>query len=73
MALLRDDERHDAHPVAGGGGSRQPPEQLHRRGAGAAWSVYREMDYGFVKLKAFKDTSLLYEHKQSSDGKGYDS
>ena len=38
-----------------------------------AWSIYREMDYGFVKLTAFNYSSLLYEYKRSSDGKVYDS
>ncbi|XP_040383747.1 nucleotide pyrophosphatase/phosphodiesterase-like isoform X2 [Oryza brachyantha] len=57
------------HAVVGGGGSHlsnftaeTPP-----------WSVYREMDYGFVKLTAFNYTSLLYEYRRSSDGKVYDS
>ncbi|GJN24269.1 hypothetical protein PR202_gb12002 [Eleusine coracana subsp. coracana] len=57
------------HLVVGGGGSHlsnfsvEVPE----------WSVYREMDYGFVKLTAFNYSSLLYEYKRSSDGKVYDS
>lgn len=57
------------HIVVGGGGSRlaefgpvQPP-----------WSVYRDSDYGFVKLTAFNHSSLLYEYKKSNDGKVYDS
>ncbi|CAL5017971.1 unnamed protein product [Urochloa decumbens] len=57
------------HVVVGGGGSHLsnfttevPP-----------WSIYREMEYGFVKLTAFNYTSLLYEYKRSSDGKVYDS
>lgn len=57
------------HVVVGGGGShlsnftaQVPP-----------WSVYREMDYGFVKLTAFNYSSLLYEYKRSSDGQVYDS
>uniref|UniRef100_A0A0D9XFE4 Purple acid phosphatase n=1 Tax=Leersia perrieri TaxID=77586 RepID=A0A0D9XFE4_9ORYZ len=57
------------HAVVGGGGSHlsnftvETPE----------WSVYREMDYGFVKLTAFNYTTMVYEYKRSSDGKVYDS
>lgn len=57
------------HVVVGGGGS-----HLSNFTAKApVWSVYREMDYGFVKLTAFNYTSLLYEYKRSGDGKVYDS
>ncbi|KAF5732216.1 Nucleotide pyrophosphatase/phosphodiesterase [Tripterygium wilfordii] len=37
------------------------------------WSVYRDYDFGFVKLTAFNHSSLLFEYKKSSDGKVYDS
>jgi acid phosphatase type 7 len=57
------------HVVAGGGGS-------HLAGFSnsfPAWSIYRDLDYGFVKLTAFNHSSLLSEYKKSSDGKMYDS
>ncbi|XP_052166743.1 nucleotide pyrophosphatase/phosphodiesterase-like [Oryza glaberrima] len=57
------------HAVVGGGGS-----HLSNFTAEAPpWSVYREMDYGFVKLTAFNYTSLLYEYRRSSDGEVHDS
>jgi acid phosphatase type 7 len=57
------------HVVVGGGGS-----HLSNFSAEVpAWSVYREEEYGFVKLTAFNYSSLLYEYKRSSDGKVYDS
>jgi len=57
------------HVVVGGGGGR-----LSNFTAEApAWSLYRERDFGFVKLTAFNYTSLLYEYKRSSDGEVYDS
>ncbi|KAK7265560.1 hypothetical protein RJT34_33180 [Clitoria ternatea] len=37
------------------------------------WSLYRDYDFGFVKLTAFNHSSLLFEYKKSSDGKVYDS
>lgn len=37
------------------------------------WSLYRDYDYGFVKLTAFDHSNLLFEYKKSSDGKVYDS
>lgn len=57
------------HVVVGGGGS-------HISNFGPlkpSWSLYQDADYGFVKLTAFNDSSLLYEYKKSSDGKVYDS
>jgi hypothetical protein len=57
------------HVVVGGGGSHLSNFTIQV----PAWSVYREMDYGFVKLTAFNYSSLLYEYKRSSDGKVYDS
>jgi hypothetical protein len=57
------------HVVVGGGGShlstfsQAPPN----------WSLYRDYDYGFVKLTAFNRSSLLFEYKKSNDGKVYDS
>lgn len=37
------------------------------------WSVYKDYDWGFVKLTAFNHSSLLFEYKKSKDGKVYDS
>ncbi|KAH7528221.1 hypothetical protein FEM48_Zijuj05G0049500 [Ziziphus jujuba var. spinosa] len=57
------------HVVVGGGGSHlsefseETPD----------WSIYRDYDFGFVKLTAFSHSSLLFEYKKSSDGKVYDS
>ncbi|CAK9148704.1 unnamed protein product [Ilex paraguariensis] len=56
------------HVVVGGGGSHLSdfsPLQTF-------WSLYRDRDYGFVKLTAFSHSSLLFEYKKSSDGKVYD-
>ena len=33
------------------------------------WSIYRDFDYGFVKLTAFYHSNLLFEYKKSRDGK----
>ncbi|KAL6863822.1 hypothetical protein ACP4OV_016725 [Aristida adscensionis] len=57
------------HAVVGGGGSHLSNFTVDV----PAWSIYREMEYGFVKLTAFNYSSLLYEYKRSSDGKVYDS
>ena len=38
-----------------------------------AWSIYRDYDWGFVKLTAFDHSSLLFEYKKSRDGRVYDS
>ncbi|KAL5543914.1 hypothetical protein UlMin_007698, partial [Ulmus minor] len=57
------------HVVAGGGGS-------HLSAFGSVqptWSLFRDVDFGFVKLTAFNHSSLLFEYKKSSDGKVYDS
>ncbi|KAG2678540.1 hypothetical protein I3760_11G007400 [Carya illinoinensis] len=37
------------------------------------WSLYRDYDYGFVKLTAFNHSSLLFEYKKSRDGNVSDS
>lgn len=37
------------------------------------WSIYRDYDFGFVKLTALNQSSLLFEYKKSRDGKVYDS
>ncbi|XP_011024021.1 PREDICTED: probable inactive purple acid phosphatase 27 [Populus euphratica] len=57
------------HVVVGGGGSHLAefgPVQT-------TWSIYKDSDFGFVKLTAFNHSSLLFEYKKSSDGKVYDS
>ncbi|KAF2920642.1 hypothetical protein DAI22_08g225000 [Oryza sativa Japonica Group] len=55
--------------VAGGGGS----HLSDYTSAIPKWSVFRDRDFGFVKLTAFNHSSLLFEYKKSSDGKVYDS
>ncbi|WJX62767.1 polynucleotide adenylyltransferase [Trifolium repens] len=37
------------------------------------WSIFKDYDYGFVKLTAFDHSNLLFEYKKSRDGKVYDS
>ncbi|KAM2286563.1 hypothetical protein ACFX1S_039016 [Malus domestica] len=57
------------HVVVGGGGS-------HLSAFGpvqTSWSLFRDSDFGFVKLTAFNHSSLLFEYKKSNDGKVYDS
>ncbi|XP_052181678.1 probable inactive purple acid phosphatase 27 [Diospyros lotus] len=57
------------HVVVGGGGSQLSEfSQVN-----TSWSLYRDYDFGFVKLTAFNHSSLLFEYKKSSDGKVYDS
>ncbi|KAF3327692.1 inactive purple acid [Carex littledalei] len=57
------------HVVAGGGGSHTSAFS----NSTPAWSIYRDLDFGFVKLTAFNHSSLLFEYKKSSDGNVYDS
>nr|QCQ29189.1 purple acid phosphatase [Camellia fraterna] len=57
------------HVVAGGAGASLSPFttiQTH-------WSIFRDFDYGFVKLTAFDHSNLLFEYKKSRDGNVYDS
>ncbi|XP_006362452.1 probable inactive purple acid phosphatase 27 [Solanum tuberosum] len=57
------------HVVVGGGGS-----NLNRfTTINTTWSVFKDYDYGFVKLTAFDQSNLLFEYKKSKDGKVYDS
>lgn len=57
------------HVVAGGGGSHLSDyTELN-----TVWSIHKDHDFGFVKLTAFNQSSLLMEYKKSSDGKVYDS
>ncbi|XP_044486698.1 probable inactive purple acid phosphatase 27 isoform X2 [Mangifera indica] len=57
------------HIVVGGGGSHLADFGPIR----PSWSLYRDSDFGFVKLTAFNHSSLLFEYKKSSDGQVYDS
>nr|XP_023915863.1 probable inactive purple acid phosphatase 27 [Quercus suber] len=57
------------HVVVGGGGSHLSEFTT----AIPNWSIYRDHDWGFLKLTAFNRSSLLFEYKKSSDGKVYDS
>ncbi|KAK8659321.1 hypothetical protein V6N13_029527 [Hibiscus sabdariffa] len=57
------------HVVAGGGGASLSPFTTLK----TKWSLYRDYDYGFVKLTAFDHSNLLFEYTKSSDGKVYDS
>ncbi|KAI8030963.1 putative inactive purple acid phosphatase 1 [Camellia lanceoleosa] len=57
------------HVAAGGAGASLSPFttiQTH-------WSIFRDLDYGFVKLTAFDHSNLLFEYKKSRDGNVYDS
>ncbi|XP_054807002.1 probable inactive purple acid phosphatase 27 [Prosopis cineraria] len=57
------------HVVVGGGGS-----HLSEFGpVETSWSIFKDSDFGFVKLTAFNQSSLLFEYKKSSNGKVYDS
>ncbi|XP_071710006.1 probable inactive purple acid phosphatase 27 [Rutidosis leptorrhynchoides] len=56
------------HVVVGGGGSHLSdfiPIDM-------PWSLFKDRDWGFVKLTAFNHSSLLFEYKKSSDGLVYD-
>ncbi|KAK6250255.1 hypothetical protein QUC31_007756 [Theobroma cacao] len=57
------------HVVVGGGGSHLSEFSE----VTPNWSLYRDYDWGFVKLTAFNQSSLLFEYKKSRDGKVYDS
>lgn len=57
------------HVVAGGGGAHLNEFSPIK----TSWSIYRDYDFGFVKLTAFNYSSLQFEYKKSSDGKVYDS
>ncbi|XP_021847584.1 nucleotide pyrophosphatase/phosphodiesterase [Spinacia oleracea] len=56
------------HVVAGGGGSHLSEFSE----VNTTWSLYKDHDFGFVKLTAFNRSSLLFEYKKSSDGNVYD-
>ncbi|KAH7528222.1 hypothetical protein FEM48_Zijuj05G0049600 [Ziziphus jujuba var. spinosa] len=57
------------HVVVGGGGSHLSKFSQ----VTPVWSIYKDYDFGFVKLTAFNHSSLLFEYKKSRDGKVYDS
>ncbi|PON77307.1 Acid phosphatase [Parasponia andersonii] len=57
------------HVVTGGGGK----SLAKFSSLSPVWSVYRDYDWGFVKLTAFNHSSLLFEYKKSRDGQVYDS
>ncbi|XP_016453618.1 putative inactive purple acid phosphatase 27 [Nicotiana tabacum] len=57
------------HVVVGGGGSHLNQFTT----INTTWSVFKDYDWGFVKLTAFNQSSLLFEYKKSRDGKVYDS
>ncbi|XP_076895163.1 putative inactive purple acid phosphatase 27 [Bidens hawaiensis] len=56
------------HVVVGGGGS---PLSNYTE-INTHWSLYKDHDWGFVKLTAFNHSSLLFEYKKSIDGEVYD-
>ncbi|KAL9996408.1 putative phosphodiesterase I [Helianthus debilis subsp. tardiflorus] len=56
------------HVVVGGGGS--PLSDYTENNT--SWSLYKDRDYGFVKLTAFNHSSLFFEYKKSIDGEVYD-
>ncbi|KAK9066406.1 hypothetical protein SSX86_013728 [Deinandra increscens subsp. villosa] len=56
------------HVVVGGGGSHLSAfTEIN-----TFWSLYKDYDWGFVKLTAFNHSSLLFEYKKSVDGEVYD-
>ncbi|KAD2804164.1 hypothetical protein E3N88_37541 [Mikania micrantha] len=57
------------HVVAGGGGADLTPFAPFN----TTWSIFRDYDYGFLKLTGFNHSTLLFEYKKSRDGKVYDS
>ncbi|KAK1422387.1 hypothetical protein QVD17_25476 [Tagetes erecta] len=56
------------HVVVGGGGS----HLSNNTEVNPVWSLYKDRDWGFVKLTAFNHSSLLFEYKKSIDGEVYD-
>lgn len=57
------------HVVVGGAGAHLSEFST----VNTAWSLYKDYDWGFVKLTAFNHSSLLFEYKKSRDGNVYDS
>ncbi|GJX91388.1 probable inactive purple acid phosphatase 27 [Tanacetum coccineum] len=57
------------HVVVGGAGAHLSEfAQIN-----TTWSLYKDYDFGFAKMTAFNQSSLLFEYKKSKDGKVYDS
>ncbi|CAI9093360.1 OLC1v1028847C1 [Oldenlandia corymbosa var. corymbosa] len=52
------------HVVAGGAGAHLSEFSP----VNTSWSLYKDYDWGFVKLTAFNHSSLLFEYKKSRDG-----
>jgi len=57
------------HVVVGGGGA----SLAEFAPINTKWSIFKDHDFGFVKLTAFDQSNLLFEYKKSSDGQVYDS
>ncbi|KAL1327632.1 hypothetical protein HN51_037640 [Arachis hypogaea] len=57
------------HVVVGGGGA----SLAEFAPINTKWSIFKDHDFGFVKLTAFDHSNLLFEYKKSSDGQVYDS
>ncbi|CAE5957401.1 unnamed protein product [Arabidopsis arenosa] len=57
------------HIVAGGGGAGRTKFSSWKPN----WSLFRDIEYGFVKLTAFDHSTLLFEYKTSIDGRVHDS
>ncbi|KAI9071511.1 hypothetical protein K1719_046519 [Acacia pycnantha] len=57
------------HVVVGGGGA----ALAEFAPINTKWSIFKDLDFGFVKLTAFDHSNLLFEYKKSSDGQVYDS
>ncbi|XP_051115042.1 probable inactive purple acid phosphatase 27 [Andrographis paniculata] len=56
------------HVVVGGAGAHLSEFSK----VNTSWSLYKDFDWGFVKMTAFNHSSLLFEYKKSRDGKTYD-
>ncbi|XP_071918389.1 probable inactive purple acid phosphatase 27 [Coffea arabica] len=57
------------HVVVGGGGAHLSEFST----VDTSWSLYKDYDWGFIKLTSSNHSSLLFEYKKSRDGKVYDS
>ncbi|KAA8540682.1 hypothetical protein F0562_024399 [Nyssa sinensis] len=57
------------HVVVGGGGSHLSQYTEIQ----TSWSLFKDLDFGFVKMTAYNNSYLLFEYKKSSDGNVYDS
>ncbi|EMS57889.1 putative inactive purple acid phosphatase 27 [Triticum urartu] len=58
------------HVVVGGAGASISDSAFTT--SNIQWSHFRDFDFGFVKLTAFNQSSLLFEYKKSRDGNVYD-